>query len=470
MSDEKSRAIIVAPSSELTVASRLAERTLAARAARAATVEGGTAPTGLASTRGRTLVVGSTEAGAYATIGAAVDAAQDGDRVLVRPGTYRESVAVSRSIEIVGDGETDEVIVEFDDSPCFVLKETTARIGRLTVRCGGQAFDRTKAAILIVGGSPVLEALAVTGSYGIVVEAGASPTISTSLVHGGASAGIWVRGGASGTIEANEISGNASSGVVVEGEGTAPVIRANTIHDGKGAGIWVHGGASGTIEANEIFGNAYSGIEVKGEGTAPLIRANTLHDGRMWGIFVRSGASGTIEANEIFGNAYSGIAVEGEGTAPVIRANTIRDGEQTGIWVRGGASGTIEANEIFGNAVAGIEVLGEIVVEGEGTAPVIRANTLHDGRMWGIFVSGGAIGTIEANEIFGNAAAGIGVEGEGTAPVIRANTIHDGEGAGIIVFEGAGGTIVDNMITGNRLEPFRADEGTSPHVAGNTIG
>ncbi len=40
MSDEKSRAIIVAPSSELTVASRLAERTLAVRAARAAIVEG----------------------------------------------------------------------------------------------------------------------------------------------------------------------------------------------------------------------------------------------------------------------------------------------------------------------------------------------------------------------------------------------------------------------------------------------
>ncbi len=44
MSDEESRAIIVAPSSELTVASRLAERTLAVRAARAATVEAAEPP------------------------------------------------------------------------------------------------------------------------------------------------------------------------------------------------------------------------------------------------------------------------------------------------------------------------------------------------------------------------------------------------------------------------------------------
>jgi len=81
---DPSKALVRQPSTGLSPISRLAERTLAERAERQdATLVGA-----------RVLVVGP---GGHATIGAAVDAARDGDSVLVRPGRYEESVVVRAS-------------------------------------------------------------------------------------------------------------------------------------------------------------------------------------------------------------------------------------------------------------------------------------------------------------------------------------------------------------------------------------
>ena len=43
--------------------------------------------------------------GDFATIGEAVAAARDGDTILVAPGTYDESVTVTKDITIRGDGD-----------------------------------------------------------------------------------------------------------------------------------------------------------------------------------------------------------------------------------------------------------------------------------------------------------------------------------------------------------------------------
>jgi hypothetical protein len=68
-------------------------------------------------------VVGPPGTGApFSTIGAAVDAASPGDRVIVRPGVYSEHVVVSKPIELIGSGSSMTVIRSFPvNAPLPVL-------------------------------------------------------------------------------------------------------------------------------------------------------------------------------------------------------------------------------------------------------------------------------------------------------------------------------------------------------------
>ncbi len=357
MSEDRSRALVPMGPNALAVTSRLAERTLAERAQRSDAIV----------VSGRTLVVGP---GGYATIGEAVAEARDGDTVLVRPGTYRETVTITRAITLRGDGDREQVVVEFEGAECLVLHETTAAVTNMTFRGGGTTDDEGwDAAIRIVGGAPTLSNLELVESCGIVVGQQGSPVIRGCVIRDGQGPGIVVHDAAAPRIEDNEIFGNALPGIVVGGEGTAPLIRKNTIRDGQSGGISVHDAAAGTIEANEIFGNTGTGIMVLGAGTAPLIRKNTIRDGQANGVSVHDAAAPRIEANEIFGNAFAGIAVGDKGTAPVIRKNTIRDGRGGGILVYDAAAGTIEGNRIFGNALADIQV-------SEDSTPYLHGNRL----------------------------------------------------------------------------------------------
>lgn len=468
MNDDRKREIIIPPASVLAVASRLAERTLTARAARADIGPGGAAPTELARVRGRTLVVGSAESGAYPTIGDAVEEARDGDRILVRPGTYDESITVNHSIDIVGDGHRDAIVVQFDGAPCFVLAGASGRIANLTVRGGGDTDDHMAVgAVVVAGGSPVIEGLLLDQSFGIDVGAASSPTVRRCVLRNGLFMAISLHDGAAGTIEDNEIFGGndvTDFGIWVDGAGTAPVVRRNNIHDGLSTGIWIQNGAAGTIEDNEIHRNAGIGIMMAEAGTSLVIRRNRIHHGQDAGIFVWGKAVGTIEDNEIFGNSDAGIRVEKAGTAPVIRRNHIHDGLSSGILIQSGAAGTIEENEIFGNAAAGFEVCGV------GTAPTIRGNRVRECQDVGLSVHGGAGGTIEMNEIFNNAAHGVFVWSVGTAPAIHGNRIHDNAGLGISVIAGAAGLITDNVITDNAYGAINITEGATPTLSGNITG
>ena len=355
MTQDHSRELAPNGPSSPSVTSRLAERTLAERATRS------DAP----ALTGRTLIVGP---GGYSTIGEAVASAQDGSTVLVRPGTYRESVAIDRAITLAGDGDRDAIVVLSDDSPCLIVGRKTTRVAHLTVR-GGGACDELggKAAVLVSGGSPLLEGLILAESYGIRVMKGASPSIHGCVVRDGPRAGIWAQL-STGIIEDNDIFGNALFGIVVWGTGSAPLVRANRIRQNDG-GVWVAAGASPVIEDNDVYCNVARGIWV--DETAPQIRANRIHGGRRYGIVVSGRAAGTIEANDIFGNAGDGIAITDMNGSTVIQANRIHDNEGVGIRVHSRASGTIENNEFTGNAG------GAIAIE-KGATPFLFGNTPAD--------------------------------------------------------------------------------------------
>jgi len=74
--------------------------------------------------------------GHFTTIRAALKAAKNNDRIVVRPGTYREELKLSKPIELVADGPIKQVIIESRRTGnCMLVEADEATVRGFTFRC-----------------------------------------------------------------------------------------------------------------------------------------------------------------------------------------------------------------------------------------------------------------------------------------------------------------------------------------------
>ena len=83
----------------------------------------------------RHLVVSADGSAMFRTIGAALAVAMDGNEILVRPGEYRESLVIDKSVTIRGDGSRERIVVRpsVDDQPCIAIEGGAPHIIGLTI-------------------------------------------------------------------------------------------------------------------------------------------------------------------------------------------------------------------------------------------------------------------------------------------------------------------------------------------------
>ena len=112
-----------------------------------------------------------------------------------------------------------------------------------------------------------------------------------------------------------------------------------------------------------------------------------------------------------------------------------------GVHVYDNGRGTLEDNDIFGNAYAGVAIK-------KGANPTVRGNRIHDSKQGGVFVYENGEGTLEDNDIFGNANAGVVISGSGN-PTLRSNRINKNGYEAIWIYEGGGGVFEDNDLRDN---------------------
>jgi len=227
------------------------------KASHAAEVE---LPAPAAKTEPSIVVVDRQDKGDYATITAALKAVKSGTRILVRPGVYSESIVIDKSVEIVGDGELKDIVIQAYKEEVIIFKADKGKITNLTIR---QTGTYTSQSVNIFQGRLELEDCDISsqGLQCVAIHGSADPLLRRCSIHDGTGVGISVYANGQGTFEDNEIFANANVGLGIS-EGGNPIIRRNRISENGEVGIWVTEGGGGIFEDNDLRGNVKGAWEI----------------------------------------------------------------------------------------------------------------------------------------------------------------------------------------------------------------
>jgi len=211
----------------------------------------------------QTRVVDSTGRGQHPSISEAVAAAGSGNRILIRPGIYREIVIVDKPLELIGDGKIEEIVIVNSTDNVVSFQTTIGRIANLTIRqehISKFPLD-SYGAVDISQGRLILENCQLFSASGAVVyvRGGAEPRIAHNNIDGAGGMPGVVVAGARGLIENNEINVKDAFGIAVSQSPAGPVLRQNTIRSNLNA-VQLMRKSTSTIDGNDI-GGASRGIK-----------------------------------------------------------------------------------------------------------------------------------------------------------------------------------------------------------------
>jgi MYXO-CTERM domain-containing protein len=291
---------------------------------------------------------------AYTTIQSGVNAANNGDTVLVAPGTYNENINFNgKAITVTSSGGPAVTTISGPNETAAVIlmngETRSSVLSNFTITAGGQYYLNLMGGIYISASSPTILNNVITKAtcYGI------SAMYSSPLIQGNeisyvqaqpyecsfaSGAGIWLYsqlGGITPVVIGNTIENNTESGLEdAGGNGGAgiaiwaatPVIQSNIIRNnatgkyespaggGEGGGIFFWGGASGLIANNLISGNTSNldggGISFSGtlDSASNLIMVNnTIVDNSV--VPVSTYTQNVLGGQQFYFNAGPGSSV-----------------------------------------------------------------------------------------------------------------------------------------------------------------
>jgi parallel beta-helix repeat protein len=268
----------------------------------------------------------------FSTIQAAVDAATEGDTILVAPGIYTENVVVSKSrLTLRGAG------------PVSPVERPTASDGDNVV-LDGTALGGLGIGIYVLGASAAEPVTGVQVSQfevrnferGITVQWAVQAQVSHNYLHGnldkvapavlGDGFGIELTSAVTSDVSHNVIAANGLGGVRVGG---IPGSTRNTVHHNRivdngsqspstgrnGAGVLLTGPSNDNqVLYNEIRRTNGRGVVmtrpvIEAPITGILVAHNRLHDNQRAGIAIMGSATGnTVVHNDARDNNLSGLA------------------------------------------------------------------------------------------------------------------------------------------------------------------
>jgi hypothetical protein len=380
----------------------------------------------------------------YGMIQEAINAAVDGDTVLVAPGVYYELIDFKgKGITVMGSDGPDTTFI------CGGF------FGSVVTFQSGEGLDSVLNGFSIVYGSGTFDP---TWGYlgGGIYCIGSSPMISENIISNNLAMGsLDTMGGGGGICTSFNSSPTIIKNTIIDNTHTGPS------WEGSGVGITVAYNSAPLIEGNIISGNS----SLNGNGGA---------------ITVIDSCSSTISNNLICNNSVGrstgAIAVHLD-CSVVISNNIIYHNSAawfaSAISYTGDTTITITGNIIYENTAQGTS--GAITCGNPGsiasiTNNIINGNTGHGGG--GVRIIDGAKATLTNNTIYGNSASNIGggIRCEGASAMITNTILWNNQapiGPGICLLMGSTVDISCSDVEGGQLSCYVDGTSTLNWDSGN---
>ncbi|MDH6630475.1 Holliday junction resolvasome RuvABC ATP-dependent DNA helicase subunit [Streptomyces sp. LBL] len=400
------------------------------------------------------LKVSTTQSGAYRTVSQAVAAAGEGALIAIAPGTYQESLTLTRAVTLSADGEPGSVRLQSPVGSTVIVDAEAVRLSGLTlvgtdeqaavfdVRRGQAALDNCTVAgeawaamIAWQTGQLAVRDCRVTNprGAGIVVTASTASTVDgTTVADLGSSAivvaeagrltlqgctleriggnGICVNGQGGITVEATTVTGSVKPAIVVEQQAKAELVGV-TVTGSSSLDAYLTSTGLTTLTDCTLTGSGGQSVNV-GAGAGPVLRGCTLASAAGNGLHVSGGSRPRLEDCDIT-DAPLAVVVD-DGSEAVFKWLRIEGASRTAVQVSGGATAQFEELSV-GDGSAGLRVTGSAGIDlrqcdidaGQSTGVELNENStarfegvrLRTGADWGIAVSGGARAEVESSVI-----------------------------------------------------------------------
>ncbi|MFJ9952932.1 right-handed parallel beta-helix repeat-containing protein [Kitasatospora sp. NPDC091207] len=300
-------------------------------------------------------------AGEYDTLAEALAAAEPGDTVTVRPGTFRENLVLDKPVTLVPAQGPGTVRI---DPPSGVP---------LTVTAAATVRD-----LVIEGSDSSLPAVLVTGPE-------ATPALSGCRVETRSATGVEVTGGARPTLRGCVVVNPTGLGLRLRGPGTAAAFEDCEVAAAGQAGLAVLDGATAVLERCRVHHATGAGVLLADPGSAAELTGCEIYEIRGSGVQAEAHAGGRLVDCDIHRVTGNGITLDSEAEL-VLTGCRVHDLPENGADLRGRARLTLTNSTVrdFGR--------GALSVWDQGTEATAESCEIHSstGEYPALWVSDGA--------------------------------------------------------------------------------
>ncbi|AXI76664.1 right-handed parallel beta-helix repeat-containing protein [Peterkaempfera bronchialis] len=434
--------------------------------------------------------------GEYDTLAEALAAAEPGDTVTVRAGTFRENLVLDKPVTVTAAGALGSVRIEPPAGPALTVLAAASVRGLVL-----EGHDTSSAAVLVDGPAAAAEIaecrVSTVSAVGIEVRGGARPTVRQCTVENPGGLGIRVRDAAAASFEECEVVAAGQAGVAVlegatarldrsrihhasgaglllTGEGTTVEAVGCEVYEIDGTGVQAESRAVGRITDCEVHRVSGNGITLDSEAVLAL-DGTRVHDVPENGADLRGRSVLTLERSTIRAFGRNGLSVWDAGTRAEASGSELHDstGDYPAVWISDGARVSLSDCRLH-------DVPDALFVLDRDSHAEVTDCTLTQIRSSAVSVSGGATvrldrcriqdagtglwfrdhgsgGTLDGCEI-ADVATGV-IVARGADPVVRSCTVRGSADAAVYVSAGGVGTFEECRVSHGKGYGFHVIDG-----------
>jgi len=207
----------------------------------------------------------------YPTIQGAINAANNGDTVFVRNGTYCENVVLNKTVTLLGENRETVIVDGNQSGNCLNVTASEVTVSGFTLMNGTHGVWVSSGAGCVLSDDNVT----LNNDFGVVLESSPDTIVSNNNVASN-NAGIYIGYSTNCTLSGNTVTSNFDLGIAFESCSNIMVFGNNLTRNN--AGISLNNSFNNTLSENNVTANNYAGIEIMYSSSNSIFHNNFVNN------------------------------------------------------------------------------------------------------------------------------------------------------------------------------------------------